>query len=216
MKITGISEEPHKRGLYRVAVDGKPVGYVEADDVLELRLAVNQEIDSLVYGRLVGMVKQASFYSVALTYADRRLHSKAEIKTYLLRKGCEAKNTDKIISKLEALGIIDEQKLAEAYVHDATMQRPMSKLALGVKLRKKYLPTDAIESALAGAEFDDTEALDNLIKRKKSLSAYKDNQPRLFRYLLSQGFSYRDIAERIGSPKVSGSNRRRDGGSLTH
>ncbi len=198
---------PHKPGMYRVSVDKKPMGYLSSNDVLDLGIVLNQEIDDAVYKKLLIQVKFSTFYSQALNYADKRLRSKAEVERYLRLKGCDPLVSQEIVKQLTSLGVIDEAKLAQAYVHDAVSFRPTSKRGLELKLKQKKIDSSLIDEAIGSSEFDEGSALDRLIAQKRQLSTYVNNQPRLFRYLMSKGFSYEEIAMRIGKPKLDRSSR---------
>lgn len=199
MKITAIDQISHKPGMYRVSVDGNPLGYIKAEDIFSLGLARGGELEPKTYSLLVQRIKYTAFYASALSYADRRLHSIAEVERYLKERGCDLKTADSIVSKLVKLGIIDESKLAAAYVHDAELLKPASRRLLAAKLRQKQLDPELINTSIQVAGYDDDRALDKLVSLKRA--RYAGNQPRFFRYLLRQGFSYSAIAKRIGQPE---------------
>ena len=201
MKLTAIEQLAHKPGLYRISVDNKPLGYVTAENILGMGLTRGSEVDQTGYTKLVRMVKRTAFYTAALNYADRRLRSKTELKSYLKRKGCDEQTANEIIDKLVELGVVDESKLAAAYVHDAELLKPLSRSMLKAKLQQKRLDPALIDTSLEEAEYDDAAALDKLISLKQD--RYKDNKARFFRYLMRQGFSYSEIASRIGRPPRS-------------
>ena len=199
MKITAIEQMSHKPGMYRVSVDTKPIGYVAADDVFELGLGHGGDITSETYSKLLKKVKFNAFYASAIAYADRRLRSVAEIERYLKGRGCDLKMAAVIAKKLVNSGLVDESKLAIAYVHDAALLKPLSRNMLELKLRQKRIDSDLIDASIQSAGYDDELALDKLVRLKQA--RYVGNQPRFFRYLLRQGFSYSAIAKRIGKPE---------------
>lgn len=208
MRVTHIRETASRPGIVRVYVDNEAVGLVSLADIKELQLVAGKEIDSTTFDSVVLRAKNLEFYYRALRYADRRLRSKAEVYRYLSSKGCEAEVASSIIAKLVDAGLIDEQRLAEAFVHDTTLTKPVSKKALELKLRKKGLSDQSIAAGLQTNDLDDDKALDELIARKSKQSAYANNQARFFRYLLRQGFSFEAVAARIGKPAISGSGSR--------
>lgn len=203
MKVTDIKSLASRAGLYRVYIDDKPLGYLAASDISSLELAINKDISNQDYEKIIRQVKYTALYYDALRYADRRLHSRSEVAFFLSSKGSDNQVTEKIINRLEKLGIIDEQKLAAAFIHDVCLKRPMSRKALEIKLRHKQLPQDLIDTELDHLNQNDQQSLDLLIERKAKLSAYANNQTKFFRYLLRQGFSYEDIVTRIGRPKTT-------------
>ena len=203
MKVTDIASPASKPGSYRISVDDKPVGYISAEDMFELGIVLNNEIGKDAYEQLLFKVKYHASYSDALRYVDRRLRTKAEVKHYLNSQGCDPDIGADIISRLQKLGLIDEKKVVQAYVHDASLGQPKSRRELELKLRQKQIDPSLIKEELKRVDYDDGQVIDQLIAKKSKLSAYANNQPKLFRYLLSKGFSYDDIAARIGRPKVN-------------
>lgn len=199
MKITAIDQMSHKPGMYRISVDKKPLGYVSSEDIFALGLAHGGELKPQVYSKLLERIKYSAFYASAVAHADRRLRSAAEVERYLKGKGCDLNTAKLIVKKLVSLGIIDESKLAAAYIHDAVVLKPLSRSMLQSKLRQKRIDKELIDSAMQTAEYDDELALDKLVSLKSA--RYASNQPRFFRYLLRQGFSYSAIAKRIGKPE---------------
>ena len=201
MKITDIQSLVHKPGFYRVSVDNKALGYVDSTVVTSLGLAINKTISEEDYQVLIKQIKFTSLYNKAIRYADRRLRSKQEVIDFLRVNGSEGQMSIKIVDRLIELSIIDEQKLAEAYIHDVQLSRPLSRSAIKLKLRQKKIPENIIDQVLTKLKQTDHDSLDLLIHKKAKSYSYINNQPKLFRYLLRQGFSYQDIAARIGCPK---------------
>lgn len=199
MKITAIEQMSHKPGMYRISVDAKPIGYVTADDVLELGLGHGSDITAEAYSVLLEKVKYSAFFANAISYADRRLRSVAEIERYLKGRGADPKTASSIATKLVSSGLVDESKLATAYIHDAEVLKPLSRNMLQLKLRQKRIDSDLIDASIQTSGYDDEKALDKLVRIKQA--RYAGNQPRFFRYLLRQGFSYSAIAKRIGKPE---------------
>ena len=209
MKITDIVESTHKPGMYRVSIDSKPVGYVTAENIFTLGLVRGRELNQEEYDLLLNTLRYSSFYGDALRYADRRLHSKKEVMLYLNRKGCDRQTALEITARLEALGVIDEAKLAEAYIHDSKINKPMSKKTLELKLKQKNIDKTVISNKLDSSGINDQEALDRLIASKSHQTSYANNKNRLIRYLLSQGFGYEDIVSRVGQPEFKRREPRR-------
>lgn len=201
MIVTDLTAVNGKPGIYFISVDGKPIGKIAAEDIFKFGLVVNKSISETTYLELVGRVEYLLHYYQALSYASRRLRSKEELKRYLVKRKCIGVVADSIIDELDRLGIIDEQKLVEAYIHDSEFSSPMSKKMLILKLKQKKIDQQTIDNELIKNDYDDTDALDALIAKKANLTAYKKNKNKFFRYLISRGFKYEDIAKRIGRPE---------------
>ncbi len=201
MIVTDLTAVNGKPGVYFIAVDGRPVGKIVAEDIFKFGLVVNKTISEKTYSELVNRVEYLLYYYQALAYASRRLRSKEELRRYLFGRKCIGKVADSIIDELDRLGIVDEQKLVEAYIHDRELSSPMSKKMLTLKLKQKKIDQQTIDYELSKNDYDDTDALDALIAKKANLTAYKKNKNKFFRYLISRGFNYEDIAKRIGRPE---------------
>jgi len=201
VKVTDIQNLANKPGFYRVSVDNKALGYVDPAVVSSLGLAINKTISDDDYQVLIKQIKFTALYTKAIRYADRRLRSKAEVADFLRVNGSDDQMSGKIIDRLMELSIIDEQKLARAYIHDVQLSRPLSLKVIKLKLQQKKIPDLIIDQELTKLKQTDRDSLDLLINKKAKSYNYANNQPKLFRYLLRQGFSYEDIATRIGHPK---------------
>jgi SOS response regulatory protein OraA/RecX len=205
MKVTQLKALNGRALAYGIFIDGQQIGRFRAEDILEFGLVLNKDISPAVYGRLLERAEYNEYFIRALHYTDSRLRSAAEVKRYLIARGCQLRSADNIVNQLEITGLINETKLAEAYVHDLTMQRPLSSHLLAAKLLRKGIKRTVVETELAKLEpKDEAMALDLSIAKKQNQASYASNQPKLFRYLLNQGFGFEEIAARIGRPGFSG------------
>lgn len=98
----------------------------------------------------------------------------------------------RIKERLERLGLIDDEKFANAWIRNRRLLKPMSKRRLMLELRQKRVPDDVIERAVAEDESDERSVLRGLIERRRKQSKYQDDL-KLMQYLARQGFSYDDI-----------------------
>ncbi len=212
MKLTAIKPLVSNPHVYSIVVDDKYLGNISGQDLAELQLVIGQDLDPQILKDLNGRIVQLKYYRDAQRYADRRLRSKKEIRQHLLLKGCDLVLANSIVARLGETGLVDDASFTKAYIHDALLARPLSKRAIKQKLKVKGIDERVVDSSLTDTNYDENKALDEMIERKKSLSQYMNNQPKLFRYLLSQGFSYESIVQRIGRPQVL---RRYGGGNLT-
>ncbi len=212
MKLTAIKPLVSNPHVYSVVVDNQYLGNISSQDVAELELSVGSDLNPDSLDDLSRRINRLKYFRAAQRYADRRIRSKKEVRQYLLLKGCEPELANAIVERLSSGGLIDDNSFTSAYIHDSLLKKPLSKRAIKHKLKTKGVDEKIVEQNLADADYDENKALDQMIERKQGLSQYADNQPKLFRYLMSQGFSYESIAKRIGRPQVSGRNR---GGHLT-
>lgn len=198
MRLTNIRALASHSNLYEIAIDHEVLGVIGADELLDLGLVLNMELDDPTYIRLKSSIGYGYYYRQALQYVSQRLRSQGELRNYLRKKGCDQENNAKIIEALAHLGLVDDQKLSAAFIHDALLTRPLSRKLIEQKLRQKQVDEEIISLQLKN--YDDESALNQLIAKKSQLSAYRGKQVKFFRYLLSQGFDYQSIAAKIGPP----------------
>jgi regulatory protein len=146
---------------------------------------------------LAGYLRETSeskAYALALRYLGVRQHSRRELRDYLKRKGCEPSDSDAAIAELEALGLVDDEKFARAWIADRMLLRPRSRMRLAQELAAKGVDRDTADTVLA--ELDqgsELQTLRNLILRKQK-AGYSD-QKKLLGYLQRQGYRWDLIKE---------------------
>jgi regulatory protein len=131
-------------------------------------------------------------YGLALAYVARRMRSRHELSDYFRRKEYDAELSAQLIERLERIGLIDDTKFAEAWVRNRRLLKSVSKRKLTQELRQKRVADTIIDQVLAEDETDERAVLRELIDRKRRQLRYQDNL-KLMRYLVGQGFSYDDV-----------------------
>lgn len=192
MKVTEIKQQERLKGRYSVFVDEKYSFSLSADGILESRLYVGQELDTADVKTYKKLSEDDKAYGLALAYAVRRMRSRWEFSDYFRRKGYDEQLSQQITEKLVSLGLVDDEKFAEAWVRNRRLLKPVSKRRLTQELRQKRVSDDIIEHALAEDETDERSVLRELIARRRKQTKYQDDL-KLMQYLARQGFSYDDI-----------------------
>ncbi|HEY5442313.1 MAG TPA: RecX family transcriptional regulator [Candidatus Saccharimonadales bacterium] len=196
MKITAIKQQVKQAGRYSIFVEGKYEFSLSEAALLEHKLANGQELDKQQLGEFKRISADDKLYNRTLRYVAMRLRSRWEVEFYLQRKDASPALTETILNKLSNIGLIDDEKLAQAYVHDRRQLRPASRRKIITELRKKRIPGNIIE-AVVGAEAEDEQtALLAVIEQKRRQTKYQDDQ-KLMQYLARQGFSYGDIKDAL-------------------
>jgi regulatory protein len=192
MKITAIKQQERLKSRYSVFVDEKYAFSLGADALLETGLHSGQALDAERLKRLKKLSADDKAYGLALSYLARRMRSEWELRDYFRRKEYDSALADQLTDKLQSLGLIDDLKFAEAWVRNRRLLKPVSKRRLVQELRQKRVADATIERVLAEDEAEETDVLRELVARKRKLSRYQDEQ-KLMRYLISQGFGYDDV-----------------------
>lgn len=198
MNITAIKQQERLKSRYSIYVDDKYAFSLSADALLGQQLHNGQEIDEQQLKAYKKLSADDKAYGLALAYVARRMRSRWEITDYFRRKGYEAALGEQILTKLERLGLVDDQKFAEAWVRNRRLLKPVSKRRLVQELKQKRLAEDIIDQALQEDETDERTVLRELIARKRRQTKYQDNL-KLMQYLARQGFGYDDIKSALAS-----------------
>lgn len=192
MEVTGIKQQVKLHDRYSIFIDGKYTFSLSEGGLLESRLVKGQMLTTEQVEQFKQLSADDKLYARALRYVAMRPRSAWEVSYYLERKDAPPPLIETILNKLSMIGLLDDKKLAEALIHDRQLLRPTSRRKIIVDLRKKRIPSDVIEQALAEADITDDQALQAVIERKRRQTKYQDDQ-KLMQYLARQGFSYDDI-----------------------
>jgi regulatory protein len=192
MKISSIKQQVKQAGRYSIFVDGKYSFSLSEGALIEHKLASGQELDAEQVKRFKQLSADDKLYNRTLRYVAMRPRSRWEIQFYLQRKEASPTLIDIILNKLSKIGLIDDYKLALAFVHDRQLLRPTSRRRLVAELKKKRIDTEIIDKAIGQNPEDETVALQAVVRQKRKTSKYQDDT-KLMQYLARQGFGYQDI-----------------------
>lgn len=192
MKISSIKRQVKTAGRYSIFIDGKYSFSISENALLEHKLATGQELSKQQVKEFKQFSADYKLYARTLRYVAMRPRSRWEIEFYLQRKEASPPLTETILNKLSIVGLIDDYKLALAYVHDRRLLSPTSQRKIIAELRKKRITDEIIKQALGDEPSHEHEALRAIIERKRKQSKYQDDT-KLMQYLARQGFGYGDI-----------------------
>jgi regulatory protein len=193
MKITKIVQQVKKHDRYSIFVDEKYSFSLSESALLESRLTSGQELTREQIEEYKQLSNDDKIYGRALNYVALRPRSVWEVEFYLKRKDSPSPLIEQITHKLLRLGLLDDRKYAEAFVHDRRLLRSASTRKLQLELRKKHIASEIIEQVLADDETDEQAMLKDIVAKKRQQTKYKADDLKLMQYLARQGFNYGDI-----------------------
>lgn len=197
MRITAIKQQVTRKDRFSVFVDGKYEFSLGEAALLESKLTSDVEISAGKLRELKKLSEDDKLYNQTLRYVALRPRSRWEIQFYLeKKKKASPALTGSILNKLSVIGLIDDEKLAKAFVHDRRLLRPASRRKLINELRKKHISNDLIEKAIGMESDDEQAALRAVIEKARRQTKYQDDE-KLMQYLARQGFSYGDIKDAL-------------------
>lgn len=183
-RVTKITAQK-RAGRFSIYLDGKFSFGVSESELQEAGLAIGQDISQDYLAELRAKSQDNKFFDRALHYLSFRPRSRAEMATYLGRKGASPDQVDQVCNRLLQAGFLNDEDFATSFARSRQSLAPRSKLHLRAELIKRGLSREIIDATLD--EVDEESALADLLARKAS--KYPDKQ-KLVAYLQRRGFSY--------------------------
>jgi regulatory protein len=191
MKITALEAQPRRAERRNVFVDGAFALALDEALVLEFGLYVGREVNQADLELWRGADLFQKTLDHALNFITFRPRSREEVRRHLLGRKVAPDLTDKVLAKLETMGVLSDQQFAEFWVENREQFNPRSARALGMELRQKGVDRETIDAAVA-PERDEERALAAARKKLRGVEQadYQTFRKRLGDYLLRRGFSY--------------------------
>ncbi len=191
MQITAV--EPRRKGLCALYIDGEEAMKLDAETVLSHRFDVGREITDEELRDCVLDSEKKRCKDKALWLISFRDHSRSELFSKLKRDysedACAA-----AVTRLEELGLIDDERYARRYTADLRDIKRLSECGIRAKLREKGVDRDLIDEIMDENEIDEQAQIRAVIEKKyiRALSDEK-GQRRAVNALARLGFRYADI-----------------------
>ncbi len=191
-----------KKGIkYRILLE---VGSIDTYEeiILKYNLLYKKDISEDLFNDILKEnIYYDSYYKV-LNLLNKKLRSRYEIENYLKKQDCP--NIDKIINKLESIGLINDAKFAQAYTNDKINLSLDGPEKIRHNLEKLKVDSDIIDNVIS--KIDENiinEHLQKLISKKIKTSKYTGNvlKNKLKVYLVNLGYSYNDVNKALENIK---------------
>ena len=199
MKITGLEPQVTDAERVNVFVDGRFFMGASAAVVLQLGLAVGQEllpnqIEQLQYEENLQRAVERAY-----NYLSFRPRSREEVRRYLRRKETPVEAIDATIARLERLDLINDQYFTTFWVENREQFSPRGARALKNELRMKGVERTVVDDMIND---ENDEELAYKAGHKKALSLVRiptidlaTFRSRLGSFLQRRGFGY-DVTKR--------------------
>ena len=197
-KISGLVKGKGRDKKIRVYLDGEYSCTLLAEIVLKEGLWVGMELTAGQVEALTGADHFQRCLNAALRYLGCRPRSEVEIRQRLQRRGYDSACTEKALSRLKELGLVDDTAFARFWKENRESFSPRSRRLTALELRRKGLDRDIIEKVIC--EIDDSQSAYRAAlgkARRLSLSDNADFRRRLAGYLVRRGFGYDVINETV-------------------
>jgi regulatory protein len=206
-RITALRYQKRNRDRVSVYLDGAFAFGLPA--IVAAGLKAGQHLTDAEIADLHSEGSIESAYGKALNYLSYRPRSRAEMVTYLEKRGQSEDQVEAIILRLERAGLLNDTEFARFWVENRERFRPRGMHALRYELRSKGIDDETIEGALKS--IDVSESAYRAAHRKAQQLGHLEQREfdrKLVEYLGRRGFSYevaRQVAERCWVELAAGS-----------
>lgn len=202
MTITKIERQKNNPKRVNVYCNGEFVAGIHEEVLTTFGLREGDTLDEQQLRHVQSAEEIHLAREKALRYISYRMRSEKEVRAKLLEQEFHPSVVDKVTASLKDLGVLNDRKFAEAYIHDVMMKKPSGVALIRLELRRKGVEKSIVEDALAsfiGTETQTALAREAARKhmRRSRMSRKKvelpKQQKRLSDFLARRGFSWETI-----------------------
>lgn len=187
--ITALEYQKKNRNRVSVYIDGHFAIGLPA--IVAGRLKRGQFLTDAQIETLEAKGSLETAYSKCLDYLSYRPRSRAEVDTFLQKRGMSEDQIEAIAQRLERAGLLDDEAFAQFWVENRERFRPRGLRALRYELRNKGISDDIIEQALVSLDVSDS-AYRSATSKARQLKHLDQPtfQRKIVEYLARRGFEY--------------------------
>jgi regulatory protein len=194
--VTSLEAQKKNRQRVNVYLDGRYAFGLQAAVAAALR--VGQDLSSDQVKHLQEQDETEVAYEHALNYLGYRPRSRAEVKQRLQRRRIPESTIARVVERLAASGLVDDEAFARYWVDNREAFRPRGARALQYELRLKGVADALIRGATASV--DESEGAYRVASARASRLRGLDRDTfrrRLQGHLQRRGYSYDAVNEAV-------------------
>lgn len=142
---------------------------------------------------------------LCLNLLTMRPRTRAELRTQLLRRGVEEETADRVLGRLNEVGLVDDAAFAEQWVRSRHTYQGMARRALSAELRRKGVADELAAEAVStlDSETEETRARELVRKRMRGMGPADETTKirrlvaMLARKGYSEGMAYRVVRDEL-------------------
>jgi regulatory protein len=142
---------------------------------------------------------------ICLRLLTVRPRTRAELRQALLRKEIEEGVVDRVLSRLDEVGLIDDAAFAEVWVRSRHTYQGLGRRALAAELRRKGVDNDTAAEAVATVDADAEESRARDLVRKRIRTLASADEPTRVRKLVgmlarrgyAEGLAYHVVRDEL-------------------
>lgn len=142
---------------------------------------------------------------ICLRLLEFRPRTRVELQQALARKGIDAEVVDRVLGRLDEVGLIDDKGFAEVWVRSRHTYDGLGRKAIAAELRRKGVDESVTADAVATVDYGAEEERARQLVRKKLRTLTAADDPTKVRRLVgmlarkgyTQGMSYRVVRDEL-------------------
>lgn len=187
-EITQIAMQKHSVKHCNIYLDNVFYCSLRLETVVLKGLKVGQIIDEKTLAEMQIESEFTHALDRAMTYLTGSVKTKKQVRDYLVKKGYTEELVLKVLEKLEDYRFLNDEAYAERYTEVASGQK--GKYLIERELRAKGIDESTAKKVLEDFADDQEVAFSIAQKDLKGKEINKENLAKVYRKLLSKGFSY--------------------------
>jgi regulatory protein len=212
--LTDISEKSVGSGRYVISVDGAPMGVLSPTAIADLGFRVGDTLDIKALDRLRDAVAEQAVFDKAVELLAVSQRSSRDLQRRLIQKGAGRIHVQAAITRLTALGYLNDAAYAESLVQSRLVEGGSSKRRVQQDLFRKGVARDvadvAIQRAVEENETDERGAALVLARKRLKTLRHLDaatRKRRLYGFLARRGYDsaiISSVLRELGSELATG------------
>lgn len=190
MQITNLVRRG-KSELYKTFVDDEYICLLEAETIVKNKIKVGTNLSQNEFDEIRAESENLTCKNMAISYVSKCLKSRWQVFDHLKQKGFLPKSINNALDLLEDYGYINDKYYAEAFVK--SKQNTKGIIYLKSALKQKGVKDSIINEVLSEYQIDDEDVINLAQKYLKNKTQDEKTKQKLYRHLLSKGFTYEQV-----------------------
>lgn len=147
----------------------------------------------LRWNKLKNIMNYEQTKDKALRLLEFRSHSEKELKEKLIRAGADEEDTERVLEFCREYKFVNDREYARRKAADLRNLKKYGKHRIIAELKAKGIDGEYIDYALEEIDFDDSDMLYDLVKKKLGGDFEKKSTDRAMRYFIYRGYGISEI-----------------------
>ena len=197
-KITSVTRQKKNKERVSIYVDGEYFGSLDEKTFVDAGLKSGDKLTDERWAELSVQGENRAAFNRGIYYISKAMHSKKQIKDYLVKKGYEQPAIDYALDKMSEYGYIDDEAYGRMILSHQINVKHAGTFAAKGELYKKGIPQDIAERILS--EYDDDSQFENaaiqyakLEKKYRRESDERKKRQKIAQAMARRGFDWETI-----------------------